>query len=81
MTVPSPALGRLENVRVREIWAHEAQAFTPGLLANGERLAEAPGIELELTHREHAGGGRHLSHTRSDAPPAPGCPDRQPTET
>lgn len=55
-----PQLGRLESVDAREVWAHEAHDFTPWLLANGDRLAESLGIELELTAREHAVGGFSL---------------------
>lgn len=49
-------LGRLEPVNPREVWAHEATAFTPWLLENSDRLAEALGIDLELTAREHRVG-------------------------
>jgi hypothetical protein len=41
-------LGRLEAVDPRLIWAHEAHSFTPWLLENEDRLAEALGIDLEL---------------------------------
>lgn len=49
-------LGRLEAVPPRTVWTHEAGDFTPWLLDNGDRLADALGIELELTAREHAVG-------------------------
>jgi hypothetical protein len=39
---------------------HEAQSFTPWLLANADRLAEALGIDLELEAAEHAVGGFSL---------------------
>lgn len=55
-----PVLSRLAPVAVRDIWTHEAHAFTPWLLANQEHLAEALGIELELTGSEHAVGGFKL---------------------
>jgi Domain of unknown function (DUF4268) len=53
-------LGRLERVDPRSIWEHEAANFTPWLLANAERLAEALGIEIELDVAEHAVGGYSL---------------------
>jgi hypothetical protein len=65
----APELGRLESVDPRVVWANEAYDFTPWLLANGDRLADALGIELELTTREHPVGvysldilGRDLTH-------------------
>jgi Domain of unknown function (DUF4268) len=54
------ALGRLEQVDPRSVWRHEAQNFTPWLLDNADRLAEALGLELELTHAEHPVGGYSL---------------------
>lgn len=56
----APALGHLDQVDPRTIWPHEALNFTPWLLANAERLAEALGIELELTEAEHPVGGFSL---------------------
>ena len=53
----APALGHLDQVDPRTIWPHEALHFTPWLLDNAERLAEALGIELELTEAEHPIGG------------------------
>ena len=53
-------LGRLENVGPRTVWPHEARDFTPWLLANGDRLADALGIELELRDAEHPVGGYSL---------------------
>jgi hypothetical protein len=50
-------LGTLEQVDPRIVWQHEAHAFTPWLLENGERLAEALGIEIDLEASEHAVGG------------------------
>jgi hypothetical protein len=49
-------LGRLERVSVREAWAHEAQDFTPWLLANASRLGEVLGMDLELKEAEHSVG-------------------------
>jgi hypothetical protein len=56
----APALGHLDQVDPRIIWPHEALHFTPWLLDNAERLAEALGIELELTEAEHPIGGFSL---------------------
>jgi hypothetical protein len=42
------------------VWANEARDFTPWLLANGERLGQALGIELELHAAEHPVGGYSL---------------------
>jgi hypothetical protein len=53
-------LGRLECVDPRLVWIHEAHDFTPWLLENGDRLAEALGIDLELEAAEHAVGGYSL---------------------
>lgn len=53
-------LGHLIPVKPRDVWPNEAKDFTPWLLGNGERLAEALGIELELTAIEHPVGGYSL---------------------
>ena len=53
-------LGKLEQVDPRTVWEHEAHDFTPWLLANADRLAEALGIDLELEAAEHAVGGYSL---------------------
>jgi hypothetical protein len=53
-------LGRLEPVIPRAVWANEAYDFTPWLLGNADRLAEALGIDLELTASEHPVGGFSL---------------------
>lgn len=53
-------LGKLEPVDPRTVWQHEAHSFTPWLLENGERLAEALGIDLELETAEHSVGGYKL---------------------
>ena len=59
-------LGRLEPIGVRRVWAHEAQDFTPWLLANADRLAEALGIDLELGAAEHPVGGFSLDLIGAD---------------
>ncbi len=53
-------LGRLEQVDPRAVWPHEAQDFTPWLLKNADRLAEALGVDLELEASEHPVGGYAL---------------------
>jgi hypothetical protein len=53
-------LGKLEQVDPRSVWVHEAHHFTPWLLANADRLADALGIDLELEAAEHAVGGYSL---------------------
>lgn len=53
-------LGHLEPVKPRDVWPNEAKHFTPWLLKNGDRLAAALGIELELTAIEHPVGGYSL---------------------
>ena len=42
----------LEEVGLREAWAHEAAAFTPWLAANLDRLGKVLGIPLELGQAE-----------------------------
>jgi hypothetical protein len=49
-------LSVLQQVNPREVWTHEERDFTPWLLENGDRLAEALGIDLELTAAEHRVG-------------------------
>jgi hypothetical protein len=50
------ALGTLERVDPRTVWQNEAHDFTPWLLDNADRLAEALGIDIELEAAEHAVG-------------------------
>lgn len=58
--MPLPELGRLQPVDVRDVWANEARDFTPWLLANADRLAEALGIDLDLRAAEHPVGNFSL---------------------
>lgn len=69
MEINNTELGRLAPVLAREVWPSEARDFTTWLLGSGDRLAEALGIELELTGREHPVGaysldliGKDLTH-------------------
>ena len=53
-------LGRLKSIDPRSVWKHEAHDFTPWLLANSDVLADALGIDLELSAAEHPVGGFNL---------------------
>ena len=53
-------LGRLESIDPRSVWQHEAHDFTPWLLENADVLADALGIDLELSAAEHPVGGFNL---------------------
>ncbi|CAN5842119.1 DUF4268 domain-containing protein [soil metagenome] len=53
-------LGKLEQVDPRTVWIHEAHHFTPWLLQNGDRFAEALGIDVEFEAAEHPVGGYAL---------------------
>lgn len=62
-------LSKLTPVNPREVWAHEEYNFTPWLLDHADELADALGIELELTANEYPVGtfsldllGRDLTH-------------------
>lgn len=47
-----PEFGEMKPVDVRELWPHEAHAFTPWLAENIGRLSEALGMELEILGQE-----------------------------
>lgn len=68
MTVNSGKLelGRLLQVPLREVWAHEALDFTPWLLANADALGEALDMELEIVAAEHPVGGFSLDLIATD---------------
>ncbi|CAJ1494402.1 DUF4268 domain-containing protein [[Mycobacterium] burgundiense] len=53
-------LGRLAEVHPRDVWPHEAHAFTPWLLGNVDVLSDLLGMELELEVAEHPVGGFSL---------------------
>lgn len=63
---PTPELGRLETVALREVWEHEALAFTPWMLANADALSDALDMDLELDAAEHAVGGFSLDLIGTD---------------
>jgi hypothetical protein len=50
-------LGRLRPLDPRSVWPHEAHDFTPWLLENADALAEALGLDIELSAAEHPVGG------------------------
>lgn len=49
-------LGKLVRVNPREVWANEAQNFTPWLRDNIDYLADAVGIDIQLVESEVAVG-------------------------
>lgn len=51
-----PSLSRLEVVRPRDVWQHEALNFTPWLLANVDVLSDLLGMDLVLERAEHPVG-------------------------
>ncbi|WP_433285547.1 DUF4268 domain-containing protein [Micromonospora sp. CA-244673] len=55
-----PPLGKLDIVEIRTVWKHEAQTFTPWLLANPEVLGDVLGMQLSLSAAEHPVGGFSL---------------------
>jgi len=63
MTIPGRTiqLGRIELLDPRSIWVNEAQDFTPWLLANADALADALGLDIELTAAEHPVGRSSLT--------------------
>ncbi len=52
--------GKLENVPVKDVWAHEALDFTPWLAENIALLGESLHMELEEVQQESAVGGFSL---------------------
>lgn len=56
MSSQNKQLGTLKTVDLRTIWKKEDRDFTPWLLANSDRLAEALGIDIELHEAEHSVG-------------------------
>ena len=53
-------LGRIEEVRLRDIWPHEEYDFTPWLAGNLDLLGDELGLKLELAHTEALVGSYHL---------------------
>lgn len=54
------SLGRLEPVKARDVWPHEALDFTPWLLANVDVLSDLLGMDLVLETAEHPVGNFSL---------------------
>ena len=50
--MPTPGLGRIEQVSIRQIWNHEAEDFTPWLAENLTLLGNALGMELQEVAQE-----------------------------
>jgi hypothetical protein len=46
------AIGKLENVDLRELWRHEERGFSAWLLGNLEALTDAIGVDLSEPQRE-----------------------------
>lgn len=65
--MPSEELGSLRRIDASALWNHEANDFTPWLLANTEGLADALGIDLELEEAEHRVGAFSLDLVGRDA--------------
>src|SRR5437870_857002 len=49
-------VSRLVSVEPKRVWPNEAADFTPWLRDNADALADALGIDLELTAAEHPVG-------------------------
>jgi hypothetical protein len=63
------SVGKLRKVKLRDVWEHEANDFTPWLAANPDVLGEVLGLEVEFTESEKQVGpyavdviGRDLTH-------------------
>lgn len=54
-SIPTDVL-RLDSVRLRDVWPHEAHDFTRWLADNLDRLSEVLGVELEWGATEHPVG-------------------------
>jgi hypothetical protein len=66
---PVPEFAAIESLPVRAVWSHEAQAFTPWLAANLDRLSAAIGVPMRLTKAKVVGQTRIadlLAHDERD---------------
>ena len=59
-------IGRLERVRLREVWEHEAQNFTQWLEKNIDLLGEVIDIEFSDVEREQSAGDFHVDLIAKD---------------
>jgi hypothetical protein len=73
-------LDRLQALDPRSVWPHEAHDFTPWLLENADALAEALGLDIELSAAEEPVGGfaldlvgRDMTNNCGAAVQAPGA--------
>ena len=53
-------LGMISEVRLRDIWPHEAGDFTPWLARNLNSLGDSLGLDLELLQEEASSGAFSL---------------------
>ena len=60
MSDKEPKFGKLNEMQMRDIWAHEAYNFTPWLAKNIHALGEALGLSLRAKQTEAAIGGYSL---------------------
>ncbi|GGK78238.1 hypothetical protein Sme01_23140 [Sphaerisporangium melleum] len=60
------SIGRLEEVPLRHLWAHEARDFTPWLWRHPEELGRALGMDLAWDRREYGVGRYALDLIGSD---------------
>ena len=60
-------IGRIETLKLRDVWPHEAHGFTRWLYGNLDVLGDVIGIELTGTRREAATGSFNLDVLAEDA--------------
>ncbi len=61
-----PEFGKINKLKIREIWQHEAHDFTPWLANNLDKLGEAIGMDLELIEQEAGVGNFALDILAKD---------------
>lgn len=54
--VPSPSIGKIRRVPLREVWRHEALDFTTWLEHNADVLSDALGVVVGSVERERSAG-------------------------
>ena len=59
-------IGRIQRVRLRRVWSHEALDFTTWLEENIDVLAEATGLRLSGAEREQSAGAFSVDLTAED---------------